>query len=788
MDEQQKKAHIEQKKARIEKWQQQESPFYKRWRVYSTFLTGFAIGLFYVLLISDRDFLWLRADEKSAMVLIFSGILGGVIYTIMVDGHVEMPEFIPNDTGKFRAGLFGDILLGIAGAVVLDFIAKSLEAPIDTYVEIAAAGIVGGYGGRAILQFALQRVFKDVNLLEADRIAYLQANMQQRLNRKDSLELIDLVNAQIRVGLAGDELSELKAEIEAADTDVRRRIFNLTRDFRLAAKAAGEQDRIVRMMPIFEALVTSDPEQHAYYAELAFAYKDSGSPDLFRAIEYLDKAIALRGDQHRAETWNYELSRAITRIQESYKTNGSYDFAPAVHERIIADLLAVAEIYNLENILKAVSDESMPRPIINWMRHNQKMLAAHPKAKALIEQLDSMVQEEPAPQPEVKLPSKPSSPPTDKVSPRPVAPDTPPDAVPKAGIELIKEFEGYAEELPDGRARAYADAIYGWEVPTIGYGTTRYPDGKKVQQGDIINREQAEKYLLAEIEHSCKQKLEAIPTWPQMNDNQRSALYSFAYNLGPSFYRGTNFDSITRVCDSPDKWLDQAWIEAQFIKYRDRGTPAEEGLRRRRLAEAELFCIPASKPSRQGIIKGKKQLAVRYFSQRDNSFHSSRTCNTTSCWMGALYMKPELWEKCNRDNNADFNYYYKFVEQHGDTTKPGPQTQALEDLGVTSQWRYDLSINDVKKEIDQGRPVVLGIYHNGYAANPTRDSGHMILAVGYDENSLIIHDPNGDLDVLNGGYHGPLHESGAYLHYSYKNLGPRFEADGPGSGWGRLFR
>jgi GH24 family phage-related lysozyme (muramidase) len=156
-------------------------------------------------------------------------------------------------------------------------------------------------------------------------------------------------------------------------------------------------------------------------------------------------------------------------------------------------------------------------------------------------------------------------------------------------VDLIKEFEGYADELPDGRAAAYRDPIYGWDVPTIGYGTTRYPDGTPVRRGDIITPQQAETYLVSHIDEATRPDLERIPTWPRMNNNQRSALYSFAYNLGSRFYGQSGFASITRVCDSPDAWNDAAWIRAQFVKYINPGTAAEAGLRRRRLAEADLF-------------------------------------------------------------------------------------------------------------------------------------------------------------------------------------------------------
>ncbi|MGK7925071.1 MAG: lysozyme [Spirulina sp.] len=168
------------------------------------------------------------------------------------------------------------------------------------------------------------------------------------------------------------------------------------------------------------------------------------------------------------------------------------------------------------------------------------------------------------------------------------------DSIPQCGIDLIKEFEGYHDELSDGRARAYKDAIHGWNVPTIGYGTTKYPDGRKVKPGDVITRAEAEEYLTWEVEKLCRPQLEKIPTWIKMNENQRGALYSFAYNLGSYFFGGRNFTSITRVCNSPDRWSDDEWVTAQFIKYRNPGSPAEKGLRRRRSAEAQLFLTSVS--------------------------------------------------------------------------------------------------------------------------------------------------------------------------------------------------
>ncbi len=44
-------------------------------------------------------------------------------------------------------------------------------------------------------------------------------------------------------------------------------------------------------------------------------------------------------------------------------------------------------------------------------------------------------------------------------------------------LDLIKKWEGF-------RANAYLDPV---GIPTIGYGTIRYPNGQKVQMGDIIS-------------------------------------------------------------------------------------------------------------------------------------------------------------------------------------------------------------------------------------------------------------------------------------------------------------
>jgi len=146
-------------------------------------------------------------------------------------------------------------------------------------------------------------------------------------------------------------------------------------------------------------------------------------------------------------------------------------------------------------------------------------------------------------------------------------------------INIIKEFEGFS-------LTAYKDAIHGWKVPTIGYGTTIYSNGKRVKRGDYIDILTAEKELSNYINSKIIPVLErTIPYWNIMNNNQRSALISFAYNVGEHFYGNKNFKTISNVLKNKE------WdkVPKALLLYRNPGTPAEQGLKRRRIAEGNLF-------------------------------------------------------------------------------------------------------------------------------------------------------------------------------------------------------
>jgi lysozyme len=141
------------------------------------------------------------------------------------------------------------------------------------------------------------------------------------------------------------------------------------------------------------------------------------------------------------------------------------------------------------------------------------------------------------------------------------------------GLNLIISFEGF-------RSKAYWDS-YGKKW-TIGYGTTIYPNGQPVRQGDVVTREQA-----AEILHYMVNK-KIVPAIGRMvktdiNQYQLDALTSFAYNCGTgNLQKSTLLKIVNSDPNNPR-------IRDEFMKWNRAGGRVLKGLARRRASEANLY-------------------------------------------------------------------------------------------------------------------------------------------------------------------------------------------------------
>lgn len=145
-------------------------------------------------------------------------------------------------------------------------------------------------------------------------------------------------------------------------------------------------------------------------------------------------------------------------------------------------------------------------------------------------------------------------------------------------LPLIRKFEGC-------RLDAYPDPGTGGEPWTIGWGTTRYPDGRPVRRGDYLSQGVADGLLEGEALYWAWLLSFRIPAWHRMREEQRAALLSFAWNVGIGFYGSPGFATITRALREAN-W---SAVPGVFQLYVNPGTPVEAGLRRRRVAEGDLW-------------------------------------------------------------------------------------------------------------------------------------------------------------------------------------------------------
>jgi len=144
----------------------------------------------------------------------------------------------------------------------------------------------------------------------------------------------------------------------------------------------------------------------------------------------------------------------------------------------------------------------------------------------------------------------------------------------KATVDLIKQFEGL--EL-----KAYVDPATGNEPITIGYGTTIYPDGKKVKLGDTCTEHQAEEYLTHDLNQFSSKVQPLIKSI--VTDNQFGALTSFAYNVGVGNLKSSTL--LKMVNNNPN----DKEIAIQFAKWNKAAGKVMKGLTRRREAESKLY-------------------------------------------------------------------------------------------------------------------------------------------------------------------------------------------------------
>ena len=145
------------------------------------------------------------------------------------------------------------------------------------------------------------------------------------------------------------------------------------------------------------------------------------------------------------------------------------------------------------------------------------------------------------------------------------------------GIELIASFEGlmlspyYATELEKQKG-----------IVTIGYGSTFYEDGTKVQITDApITKDRALDLLTIVADKFALNVAKLITK--EVNQKQFNALVSLAYNIGINAFKVSTV--LRLVNNNPN----DANIAKAFLMWNKQGGKELNGLTKRRIKESALY-------------------------------------------------------------------------------------------------------------------------------------------------------------------------------------------------------
>lgn len=119
----------------------------------------------------------------------------------------------------------------------------------------------------------------------------------------------------------------------------------------------------------------------------------------------------------------------------------------------------------------------------------------------------------------------------------------------ESALKLIRKYEGL-------KLKAY---LCPSGIPTIGYGTTMYPDGQKVGLGQTCTVGQAEAWLVHAVER-CASSISAM-VHVNLTQGQMDAMVSFTYNVGINSLRNSTLLRLLNAADYDgaaaqfDRWV-----------------------------------------------------------------------------------------------------------------------------------------------------------------------------------------------------------------------------------------
>ncbi|KHL26464.1 hypothetical protein PK98_08570 [Croceibacterium mercuriale] len=163
----------------------------------------------------------------------------------------------------------------------------------------------------------------------------------------------------------------------------------------------------------------------------------------------------------------------------------------------------------------------------------------------------------------------------------PEADSSPVTTVGEPGLQLIREFEGFARRRKDGLVEAYPDPATGGAPWTIGWGSTTDEGGNAITPGTVWAQERCDARFAVHVAEFAGEVATLLGRTPTSR-NQFDALVSLAYNIGTSALATS---TLLRMHLAGN----HAGAAEQFGRWNRAGGRVLAGLVRRRAAEAALY-------------------------------------------------------------------------------------------------------------------------------------------------------------------------------------------------------
>jgi uncharacterized protein YvpB len=161
------------------------------------------------------------------------------------------------------------------------------------------------------------------------------------------------------------------------------------------------------------------------------------------------------------------------------------------------------------------------------------------------------------------------------------------------------------------------------------------------------------------------------------------------------------------------------------------------------------------------LRSGVTRLEVPYRSQRNNALNPDGACNVTAIAMALLYfdVTPRYGEMFPQFEDELYDYTERLGLNRHDALD---LVKVVEAYGCRDRFSSTYKMADIKAAIANGQPAILHGYFTSF--------GHIIVAVGYDEDGLIVHDPYGEWHSWGYDLNQPEGDNlkGKYQHYSYR--------------------